>query len=496
MIKESTVKTAASPDDITRVAGRGTVYITASKVWFMLSGSGIHFALPRLMSEEMFGSYQVVVSVVSIINAVIVTGTYQTVSKYISQEEGKAGAIVSKALRVQMVTGGAISAGFFLLAPVIAGLLNDARLVNHLRLASLIPLSYSFYSVYTGYFNGLKRFVTQAGLDITYSTLKLIFIVLLVWLGFGVGGGIGGFALAAACVLAISAFLARGSGSRGDVRARDLVRFQALLLLSTLVFNLLQKVDIILIKSLSSPDSVAASINAGYYGAAINLANLTYQFVVSATFIIFPLVSQATFADDLAKTRSYISTTLRYTLIVMALVATLMSANSGEILRVIYPDSFQAGGGALSIVAYGMLLFGTIFILTTIISASGRPAISLIVGLCSLLTNVALTALLVPRFGIVGAAIGTTLSMLVGVIVGGGYLMSRFGPLVPLKSLARIAASGGALYALSAAFAPATKIMILAQLVLLALAYAGILVLAGELGRRDLETVKKVIRRR
>jgi O-antigen/teichoic acid export membrane protein len=495
MIEESRVKAPPSTGDVTRVAGRGTLYITASKVWFMLSGSGIHFILPRLMTEETFGSYQVVVSVVSIINAVIVTGTYQTVSKYISQEEEKAGAILSKALRVQVLVGGAISAGFFLLAPVIAHFLNDARLVSYLRLASLIPLAYSFYSAYTGFFNGQKKFITQAGLDITYSTLKLVFIVLLVWLGLGVGGGIGGFALAAGCILAISAFLARGSASNGDVRARDLVRFQAFLLLSTLVFNLLQKVDIILIKSLSSPDSTVASINAGYYGAAINLANLTYQFIVSATFIIFPLVSQTSFVNDIEKTRSYISTTLRYTLIVMALVATLMSANSGEILRVIYPAPFQAGSAALSIVAYGMLLFGTVFILTTIISASGRPVVSLVVGLCSLVANAAITALLVPRFGIVGAALGTTAAMLVGVIAGGGYLISRFGSLLPLKSLARISVSGAALYGLSVALTPATKLMILAQLALLALVYVALLLLTGELGRRDLEAIKKVIKR-
>ena len=68
---------------------------------------------------------------------------------------------------------------------MIANYLNDARLTNYLRLASLITLSYSFYSVFTGYFNGQKKFFTQAALDITYSTLKLVFILLFVWLGYG-----------------------------------------------------------------------------------------------------------------------------------------------------------------------------------------------------------------------------------------------------------------------------------------------------------------------
>src|SRR5689334_9014866 len=79
----------APPADVARVAGRGTIYISAAKGWFILSGLGIHLSLPRLMSEDQFGLYQVVIGIISIINAVVVTGTSQTVSKYISQDESR-----------------------------------------------------------------------------------------------------------------------------------------------------------------------------------------------------------------------------------------------------------------------------------------------------------------------------------------------------------------------------------------------------------------------
>src|SRR5687767_1959163 len=226
MSQLSTIKDIRSETqtaDVARTAGRGTIYITLAKIWFMVSGYGIHFILSRLMSEEQYGLYNVAVYTVSIVNAVIITGTYQTVSKYISQEPEKADAVKSKALKLQTVVGGGASLGFFLLAPTIADYLNDPRLTGYLRLASLITLSYSFYAVFTGYFNGLKRFFAQAAIDTTYSTLKLSFIIALVWIGLGVEGGIGGFALAAASVLVISAFLARGGKRGGEVRPSDLL---------------------------------------------------------------------------------------------------------------------------------------------------------------------------------------------------------------------------------------------------------------------------------
>jgi len=484
----------ASTDNIAAIAGRGAIYITAAKIWFIVSGYGITVTLAHLLTIENYGIYRVVINTVSIINAVIVTGTYQTVSKYVSQEPEKADSIKWKALGLQVYVGGAATLGFFLLAPTVASLLNDPRLTGWLRLASLITLSYSFYSVYTGYFNGKKRFDIQAGLDISYSTLKLVFIVLLAWLGFGVTGSVGGFALAAASALVISAIIACGGDRKGDARAGQLLKFQSYLLLFTFVLTLLQRVDLMLIKALSSPDATTASENAAYYSAAVDIANITYQIIVSVTFVIFPLISQSTFADDRARTQSYISKTLRYTLMVMALTATLFSSSAGGVLRVIYRETYQAGSPALRIVAFGMLFFGLLYIVTTIISASGQPGVSLLLGVITLVTSTALNALLIPSLGLVGAATATTISMLVGTVLACAYLWRRFRTLVSFTSTLRIAACAGVVYCASLLFSPASKVLVIAQLIGLSVTYVIVLVLSGEFGRSDLRLIARVAR--
>ena len=484
----------ASTDNVAAIAGRGAIYITAAKIWFIVSGYGITVTLAHLLTIENYGIYRVVINTVSIINAVIVTGTYQTVSKYVSQEPEKADSIKWKALGLQVYVGGAATLGFFLLAPVVASLLNDPRLTGWLRLASLITLSYSFYSVYTGYFNGKKRFDIQAGLDISYSTLKLVFIVLLAWLGFGVTGSVGGFALAAASALVISAIIARGGDRKGDARAGQLLKFQSYLLLFTFVLTLLQRVDLMLIKALSSPDATTASENAAYYSAAVDIANITYQVIVSVTFVIFPLISQSTFAEDRARTQGYISKTLRYTLMVMALTATLFSSSASGVLRLIYRDTYQAGSSALRIVAFGMLFFGLLYIVTTIISASGQPGVSLLLGVITLVTSTALNALLIPSQGLVGAATATTISMLVGTVLACAYLWRRFRTLMSFTSTLRIAACAGVVYGASLLFSPASKVLVIAQLIGLSVTYVMVLVLSGELGRNDLRLIARVAR--
>lgn len=484
-----------SNPDLAKTAGRGSLYITAAKIWFIISGYGIIFSLPRLLSKEDFGLYKVAVGVVSIINAVIVTGTQQTVSKYISQEEEKADSVKSKALKLQVLVGGVAALGFFLLAPVIAGYLNDQRLTNYLRLASLITLSYAFYAVFIGYFNGQKKFLTQAIIDMAYSTLKVCFIVLFVWLGFGVMGGIGGFALAAASVLVLSAIFA-GRGYRyGEVHAAELFKFQSNVLLFTLLLNLLQKVDLVFVKALSSSDATLASINAGEYGAALDIANITYQIIISITFVVFPLVSQSTFADEKEKTRTYISNTLRYSLMIMAIVATLFSANAKAVLSLAFTAAYQAASGALSVVAYGMLLFGMLYVLTTIISASGQPKISLMIGAITLAVSATSNYLLIPAYGLTGAGAATTAAMLVGVIIASVYLLVKFKVLMPLMSAVRILGCAALVYAASLSFPTTSKIEIVGKLAALGLLYVVALVISRELGRDDLSALQRILKK-
>jgi len=471
--------------------------VSLAKVWFMVTGYAIHWTLPRLISSENYGNYQLVIGIISILNAVIITGTSQTVSKYVSQQESSADAVKRAALKIQLVIGGGATLGFVVASPVLAAYLNDPRLTNYFRLASLITLSYSFYAVFTGYFNGQRRFLTQAAVDATYSTMKVVLIVLLVVLGLGVTGAVGGFVLAAAGVLVVAAVAARSHRTSNQqstaISMRQLIGFQTYVLLFTLVLNLLQRVDMILLKSLSSPDPTIASQNVGAYSAAINLANITYQVIIAVTFVMFPLISRATFDEDRDRTRLYVRNTMRYTVMVMAGLATLFSANAVDSIRVVYRAEYEVAAPALSIVAYGMLFFGIVYVATAMISASGHPRASLAIGTATLVASVGLNAALVPRYGITGAALATTLAMFVGAILSAAYLLARFHAFMGVDSLLRIIGCSGLVYLASLAIPTGSLPVTLARFGLLALLYLAALVASREIGSTEISAFRRIL---
>lgn len=501
---------AKGTDDIAAKAGRGTIYITASKLWFMVTGAALMFLLPRLVSVADVGVYKVVIGLVSVVNAVVVTGTIQTVSKFVSQTPAHADGIKRKALLLQVFLGGGAAAAFALSAPLIAASLNDASLTPYLRLAALITASYTFYAVFVGVLNGKKDFLRQAALDAVYSTTKVLLIVVCtVAAGYTLTGAIGGFAAAAFVVLVVAALVVgvRGHAADSPVGFGGLLQFQLALIAFLLVNNLLMKTDLLIVKATISPDPLVASAAAGAYGAALDFAYIVFQIILSITFVVFPLVSEATFRDDVEVVRGYVRETLRATLVIAALPAALFSANAAEVLRLVYPPEYVAGAPALRIVAVGMLSFAVITVLTSVISSGGRPWISVAIVAVTLVLDAGLNVALIPSMGLAGAATATTIAMFVGAAACVGFVRFRYGARLPLVSIARVAVSAGVVYAASlllpsdAVFQSLglsgllVRVAVAAEFMLMGLLYLVALIATREIGAAEWRLLRRIVGR-
>src|SRR5687768_14658249 len=81
-------------------AGRGVLYIAFAKFYFMFAGMVVQFRLPAILTRSAFGSYNILASVTSFVNNVLVTGTIQAVSRFSAQHPGKARAVDRKSTRL------------------------------------------------------------------------------------------------------------------------------------------------------------------------------------------------------------------------------------------------------------------------------------------------------------------------------------------------------------------------------------------------------------
>jgi O-antigen/teichoic acid export membrane protein len=529
--------------DVARTTGRGFLVITAAKAWFLVTGAIVNLGLPWFFDRHAgqgaasMGEFGLVINLVSILNMVMITGTLQAVSKIVSEVPAQAGSVVRRAVRVQLLVGVPVALAFALTAPLTARALEDASLAAPIRLSAGVVLMYSFYAIFVGYFNGTKRFTRQALLDIGFATIKTLLIMGAVLAGLGVTGAIGGFVATSVIMTAVAVLWVQRTAGRAGETARApeaelgarggrgrIGGYMLAIMAYTLFLNAIIRADLFLLKALSSTAfetlgleeeafRQASSRLSGIYTGMANVARLPYQAVIAITFVVFPIISRATFEGDRAGARAYIRESLRYSTIFIVSLAAVLIADREALLRTLYPGEYGAGGEALMWLALGMVGFALLYVASTILISAGQPLLSLGIAAATAALAAGLAAALIPAGPtddsmMTRAGVATCVATGLGTLLAMGVLFRRFGASLPALSLLRV----GLAAAVVVLVAPRVPLERLAEVLpgggLVALAIVGLkmalfvvvfyalLVALREFGPQDRERLRRVLRRR
>ncbi|HUS31156.1 MAG TPA: oligosaccharide flippase family protein [Kofleriaceae bacterium] len=519
-------------------AGAGVLYIAFAKFYFMMAGLVVQVnLLPRILSHAAWGSFSFVNSLVSPVNNVLVTGSIQAVSKFAAAEPEKARRVQQAGFRMHVRLGLVVAVLFIAGAPVVAWIFKDSSKTTPLMIGGLILGGNAFYAVFVGTANGLRQFQKQAGLDITFATLRSIGLVGMAMAGLGVVGVVGGWAAAVGAIVMISAAWIGLPGRDGDIGerlpVRPMIKFFGGVAVYLILFNALMFVDTWLIKRLTTdyyashmkelkdgvmqvlpwapdvtgyhPDaSVLADVRVGYYAAVQNLARLSYQAIIAATFVVFPLVSRSTFTDDKDTTKRYIEVTIRYSLIFAMAIAVVMAANPADILKLIYagaPEYAQQGQWTLAFLAIGNVAFSIFAIAGTILNSAGLSRIAIATAGITLAIAAIGNAIVIPMVVDSGhtleaAAAVTGSAMVIGAVMTGVMLRRKLGAFIPAASLVRIIAATAIAMGVGYVLPLHGKLMTLVEAIIVGVTFLVVLVGSRELGKRDLDAIKAVRKKR
>ena len=470
---------------------RGTVYLTAAKLWFLATGALLPLLLARILPPDRYGVYKVVTGAMTVVNALLVTGAVQSVSKFVAEDLARSPEVHRKALVLQGALGLGAAAIFALSAPLIAAWLRDPALVPLLRVAALAVATFGLYAVFMGTMSGRGQYGRQAALDFAYSTSKVALILMCAWMG-GVGGALVGFAGAGLLVGVLGLFFA-GTGRAGHAFSMGrLIGFAAGAMSFTLVINLLLQIDLLLVKRLSPAG--ASDLQAGLYSAALDLSRLPYQaLAVPVALVLLPAVSRGLALDDRAAAAAALRGAIRYVLIGVGLCATVLASNALPLLLVVFRSHYAGASVPLRLAPFGVLAFSVFYLYTTALVGSGRPLHAAALGAVTLVLDVALNAALIPRHGLAGAAAATTASLAAGAILAAAYARSALGARFPMATLVRVILAGAAVTAGSSLWPVSGPIVLVKGGVLTAI-FGAVLVVLGEIGRDDVKRVRAVFR--
>jgi O-antigen/teichoic acid export membrane protein len=447
--------------------------------------------LARILPPDRYGVYKIVTGAMTVVNALLVTGAVQSVSKFVAEDRDRSGEVHRKAILLQGGLGIAAAILFVLAAPLLAAGFRDPGLTWLLRIAALPIATFGLYAVFMGTVNGRGQFGRQAALDFTYSTAKAGLILAFAW-KWGVPGALIGFACAGLAAGLLGTLVA-GTGRAGATFPMGrLLGFAAGAMTVTLVINLLLQTDLFLVKRLSPPET--SNLRAGLYSAALDLSRLPYQAVaVPAALVLLPAVSRGIAAGDRAGAADALRRALRYVLIGVGLCATILSANAGPLLLLVFGPRYAGAVEVLRVVPFGVLGFCVFYLYASALIGSGRPLQAAALGAATLILDVALNTLLIPRYALLGAAAATSIALALGAALAGIGARRWLGAGFPAVTAVRVLVAAGMTAAAAASWSTAGPAA-LAECALLAVLFAAILVACGEISRRELGALSAALR--
>ncbi|GAA4092107.1 lipopolysaccharide biosynthesis protein [Actinomadura miaoliensis] len=234
--------------------------------------------------------------------------------------------------------------------------------------------------------------------------LPFYLVILVGWHGPG--------ALVAALVLAdvaaaawIAARLARRGFFRGwgrfDPRlARDMVGYGYRGYLGQLIDLLQLRFDMALLGGLAGPKVL------GVYTVASKFAELVQLPGLAVNYVLYPDFARADRAEAIRRTRRLILPALG----VSVLAALPLALVAGTALPWVFGDAFHDAVTPTHIRLAGVVTFGVTGLVTACLYGVGRPGAASMGQAVGLVVVVACGALLIPRYGAVGAAVATSVS--------------------------------------------------------------------------------------
>lgn len=394
------------------IVARGTIYLMATQFVILLSGYLLHISLAHLVSAAVYGNIGIILSIIMITKTLFLTGTTKAISKYVSEQKESFPAVLRSGFRLQLLSIFLCMMLYFIFAGFLAEKLHDHSLAWPIRLSSLVVLSVGIYVVYSdGYLNGRRLFNEQALAEAIHSVARFLLAIVLVYFGFSLYGVVFAYIVAPLSALL---FVWKSIGlerSEETFPLMTLLKFSLPIMIYYGALMLAMDAGLFLIKS--RLDDVTLP---GYYTAAGILAKIAFSLLSALPLTLLPSVSKAVAENNLSLVKKYVSASLRYSLMLLVPLSVLIYGYAEQVLTLFYPNEFAVAGNALRLLIIGYGFFALFFLLSSVLSGAGHHVFAMMAALASLSTAFISGLILIPRYGLEGAAIAALFAGLIGFI--------------------------------------------------------------------------------
>ena len=394
---------------------KGGVFSFIGIIVHGIAGIGLRIILARYLTPEEFGIVNLGLAVMIIVASLSVVGYTQGVTRFAAFFNGKGETAKTKASIIAVVK-------FVIVSGSLAGLLifgfsqkiatiffHNKGLIPVLKiLAIAIPL-FALTKVFNGGLRGLKKInlmiITE---NILWRVLPLgIFLCLFISYGLRTVGAAYAFLFTVIIMCIISGlFLFRQISPYpktpdGKTCFREVTRYSWPLALVNITNQLKGRTDALLLGFFMGASEV------GVLAVALTLASLLSVFLSSVVTIFNPVASELCGQENTQEVARSFSLVTKWLIFLTLPVLLFLIFFSERSVTILFGDAYKSAAPVLGILSVCFFVKAAVGPTGATLLAIGHSKINMVINTVTLGVSIVLNVLLIPRYGIIGAALAT-----------------------------------------------------------------------------------------
>jgi O-antigen/teichoic acid export membrane protein len=469
------------------------------------AGYLLRMILARNLTPIEFGLFYAVFSFVSIFSLFKDFGLGSALVKFIPELQVKKqfsaikSAIIS-AFSIQFIASGIIALVLILFSKYLATNYFKSKLA--VAVLILIALSYwldTFPANFAVIFQGFQRI----GLLSVVNFLKISSILILTFIFLSLGGGVNYVAVAyAATPLLLLAFFFPFFIKTFPQFIKAKFKISKALILKLLFFGFpiligsmgglfIAYTDTIVLTLLRDLKEVA------FYNIALPTAMLLWYFPQAIVAILMPMASEMWNRGHKIYLKRGVEMIYVYAIAIITPLILTMVSFPGLILKILFGQQYVAASLALQILAIGTIFYAIALINGHVLIGIGKPKINAKAIVLAAVFNIIANLVLVSMFGFVGAAIATSISYMIILLVTSANLRKDAHITLPIAAWGKIFAASAIFLLTISALKWMMHLNVWAEaaicLIAAAIAYAAILILTKAIDLKEITNLFKTV---
>lgn len=461
----------------------------------------------RYFGPEVYGLFSLSIMILGWFVAFSSLGLYEGILRYIAiyrgkKEPEKIRYLFKFSLTIGVITS--IIAGvllFFLAKPISINIFHNPGLVIFLQIFSIVVPFFLLANILLSVVQAFERIKAYTIiLDFVQHFIKVLVLILLIIIGFNsnsviISYGLGIFAIFLAsylyCKYKLPDLFAKYSLKK-EVKSkitRELFSYSWPILFMSIVYSIFPWIDFIAIGYFKGATQV------GFYDAAIPIAQLLVFLPPLFLRLFFPMATKQFFKKNLDLVKELSKQTEKWIFIINLPLFLLMVLFPGAIINILFGSEYLVAETSLRYAAAGFFFFSISLLFYNLLAIVGKSKLILINLLITSVLNIILNILLVPKYGITGAAISTMISYIALFVIF--FLQTaHYTSIIPFKRrmiqvLISVGISTIVLFFVKQVI-PTNLFTIILQIILFLLLYLMLIFLTRSLDKNDIMIIKSI----